>query len=349
MKKTSKDRLINFASIGVAATSLASGWWCIPLGLVLFFSVRAIGRKALYNEFDRLESRLMYGSQADQKSSIKELTSSKDPRAKDLLVRAMNNEIPEVQLAVAHSLLELGDNRAIQFLLEAMQSDNSTLRKGSAQLLADSGWEPQTPEERISQWLAFGDFSQPVGEGVSTVAALMKGFDLNDSDAAARSDIVQALARIGTPEVIDPLLHRMRQDESRAVRTSADKGLRGLVHLMSDSQRSEHTALSARLARKQTSSTGTGYDPGKVLRKMETALGYVRECSSGRECLDALRKVVVLIEEVVALGHTNLMPVVKVIRDEILSSGDKEGAQRMVAILKDTLRSFIVEAKKTLR
>ena len=83
-----------------------------------------------------------------------------------------------------------------------------------------------------------------------------------------------------------------------------------------------------------------GYDPEQVVRQAKKVLARVR---SGSKDLDTLRQIADDIDGIVKCGHSNLAPVVALIRGEILANNDVAGAEKMFGILKEVLPGFVKE------
>ena len=253
MSPKTKDRLIGVASIVIIAAFIllalsapVSAWLWTPTVVVLALSLRPLGRKLLYNRLDFLERRLRSWYDETREEAAAELGRVGGPRAKAALLGAVEDAAPNVRLAACRALSHLGEECGPRLLLGMLHSDNSYLRKKAAETLAEVGWRPSTSAERIDEWIALGDFAQPVGEGIDLVEALLEGLDRNRDNAAARIDIVRALGRIGGQPVVAPLLETLKNDESAKVRRSAWHTLKGLQDFMTVGQRSDHARLTSR-------------------------------------------------------------------------------------------------------
>jgi hypothetical protein len=236
------------AILGAALKFGLAAWLCVPICGVYVVSVRPLLRKITYNDLDRIERQLRSGSEIVRQAALKQLSASQSPRAADLVANAMRNDVPDLQIPAAAILLRKGDDRATKFLQKAMKSSNTSLRDNALTLLRESSWTPTTVEAHIARWVAVGDFSCPVSGGVSAVVALKAGLSLNKVDTTARTRMVQALAAIGTQDVVEPLLTAMQKDTAKAVKHAAREGLKHLARVMNDSQTSAFSELSAQLA-----------------------------------------------------------------------------------------------------
>ena len=91
MKKTSKDLIINILAAIFSALTLLVGCWAIILAPIIFFVVRALLRRALYDQIDRLERRFQNMHETGKLAAVKQLSGSTDIRAREMLFDIMTS------------------------------------------------------------------------------------------------------------------------------------------------------------------------------------------------------------------------------------------------------------------
>jgi HEAT repeat protein len=116
------------------------------------------------------------------------------------------------------ALGEIGDNRAIVPLKEALKDANKYVRYGAAFALEKLGWQPQSTNERAFFAIGMQEWKMIEEMGPEVIPAL--SHVLNDPDSAVRLKVMQILGVIRDKRAI-PALMRGLADSDKDVRWEA--------------------------------------------------------------------------------------------------------------------------------
>lgn len=143
---------------------------------------------------------LLYGGSADIRANAAvSLGRVGDTRAVDPLITALNDEDSSVRLNAAVSLGEIGDPRAIGPLIETLNDE--------------------TPEVWRNVTEALGKFGEPAVDPLIAVLS-----DRNQQSSYVRPQAALALGYTGNARAVDPLIKAL-QDEEWLVRSQAARAL----------------------------------------------------------------------------------------------------------------------------
>ena len=154
-----------------------------------------------------------------------------DPRAVNPLIRALNDSDSGVRGAAATALGQLGDTRAVNPLITVIQNDEWSVREAAVAALGNIGAHAVGPliaalhdQDEYVRRAAAGALGQ-IGDP-RAVKALISALD--DESAAARQAAAEALGQIGDPDAVEPLIGALN-DQNANVRKAAAAALDGLA------------------------------------------------------------------------------------------------------------------------
>lgn len=151
--------------------------------------------------------------------------------AVELLTRALNNEKDNVREKAAEALGNIGDERAVEFLIKALKDESVLVGKNAAMALEMLCWEPKDDAAKVHYLLAKGDLNELADLGESAVESLIQV--LNDKNIGIRGSAAVALGNAAEVRAIEPLIQALK-DEDVKVRWNAAAALGAL---------GDHTAL----------------------------------------------------------------------------------------------------------
>ena len=155
-------------------------------------------------------------------STAKALGKSGDTRAVKPLIGALSDDDPDVRRAAAYALGSLGDSRAVEPLIGALNDRDKDVCQEAVKALRTLG-EPQW-----SKWVKGDshDFER-LGESKDprAVESLIKA--LGDSEGYARGAAAEALGKLGDARAVEPLIKSLG-DHDKDVRKAAAAALRAL-------------------------------------------------------------------------------------------------------------------------
>ena len=154
-----------------------------------------------------------------------------DPRAVNPLIRALNDSDSGVRGAAATALGDLGDDGAAKPLITVIQNDEWSVREAAVAALGNIGAHavgpliaaPHDQDEYVRR--AAAEALGQIGDP-RAVEALTSALD--DESAAARQAAAEALGQIGDPDAVEPLIGA-RNDQNAKVRVAAAAALDGLA------------------------------------------------------------------------------------------------------------------------
>lgn len=143
---------------------------------------------------------LLYGGSADVRASAAvSLGRIGDPRAVDPLIEALQDEDPEVRKNAAVALGEISDPRAVNPLIEVLDDENPEVWRNVTEALGKLGEQAVDP-------------------------LIMILIDEGQQSSDARSGAARALGKIGDPRAVEPLIVALK-DEAYMVRSGAASAL----------------------------------------------------------------------------------------------------------------------------
>ena len=171
---------------------------------------------------------LSHSSSAVRESAAKMLGNVGDERAVDPLIQTLSDDIPDVRQAAAEALGRLGDKRAVDPLIEALSDDAPAVRKSAAEALG------RLEDKRAVDPLIEGLSDDTPSVQGTTAEALgrlgdKRAFDplieaLSDNNADVREAAAEALGRLGDKRAVDPLIEAL-SDRLPTVRKAAVEAL----------------------------------------------------------------------------------------------------------------------------
>jgi HEAT repeat protein len=150
---------------------------------------------------------------------VQALGQIKDARAIEPLARELRNPYnPRPwRTAAAQTLAQIGDPRAIAPLFAVLQDRDPQVRGAAADALRKLGWTPQDTAQEATYAVATGNFSKVVALGASAVEPLIAALQTNRDNPEWRKHAAGALAQIGDPRAVEPLVTLARDPNCAAV------------------------------------------------------------------------------------------------------------------------------------
>ena len=112
-------------------------------------------------------------------------------------------EYYSIRSQAAKALGQIGDQRAVEPLIQALRNDpNGCVRTYTAEALDNLGWQPDQGAAGVAYWVAKGEYDKCVNMGDIAVAPLIAGLEYAET---SRFKIRKTLAKIGKPSV-EPLI-----------------------------------------------------------------------------------------------------------------------------------------------
>ncbi|MBM4318919.1 MAG: HEAT repeat domain-containing protein, partial [Deltaproteobacteria bacterium] len=136
----------------------------------------------------------------------------------ELLVAALGHPDQVRRRNAAEGLGRIGDRRAVEPLAALLADPDADVQVVAAQALVALGEQPQASAAWAPYWVAVGSWEMAVQLGEPAVASLAGV--LQERDVERRSRALAALARIGGPAVVVPLLAALG-DETIGLRRAA--------------------------------------------------------------------------------------------------------------------------------
>jgi len=135
-----------------------------------------------------------------------------DERVVEQLIQALKDENRYVREEAAMALGEIGDKRAVEPLINALKDEDSDVRMEAAEALDQMGWKPGYVTEKAYYLVAKKEWDEAVKLGEPAVEPLINA--LKDKEAA------EALVKIGDERAVEPLINALK-DEDSSVRWEA--------------------------------------------------------------------------------------------------------------------------------
>jgi len=117
-----------------------------------------------------------------------------DPRAVEALVTALDDKVSHVRQATVEALGKTGDARAVEALTAALEDENSSVRHAAAWALERLGWRPDVSQAAAAYWIINADAGKCVAIGSLAVKPLVTA--LGDEDKHVRQAAATALLEI---------------------------------------------------------------------------------------------------------------------------------------------------------
>lgn len=142
-----------------------------------------------------------------------------------------------VRKNAAEALGKIGDADGAGPLVELLSDSAFEVRNSAAGALDETGWTPQSEDERVRYQLAMKEWNTLVEVGSPAVTALVEAMREEDSDV--RDDIGETLRQIGAPAV-EPLVAELREGDPHVQSQAATvlggigdrRALEGLVEVL---------------------------------------------------------------------------------------------------------------------
>jgi HEAT repeat protein len=154
--------------------------------------------------------------------AAKALGKLEDPRGIVPLLSALSDRSTIVVRAAIDAVKRSNDERINPALKPLLRHSDASVRGAAAQILIASRWAPGAVEDEIWLLVAGGQFTQAAGFGIAAIPALENALD--HGPASISVNAVAALASIGGPKVVRPLLRTLKYEDS-AVCIAAITGL----------------------------------------------------------------------------------------------------------------------------
>ena len=114
---------------------------------------------------------------------------------------------------------EIGDERAVELLIQALKDEySSSVRWEAAEALDELGYEPKNDTEKAYYLIARKNWDELVKMGEPAVEPLIHA--LKDEDSGVRREAIKTLVKIGEPAV-EPLIQALKDEDSDVRRGAA--------------------------------------------------------------------------------------------------------------------------------
>ncbi len=150
---------------------------------------------------ETLLAAMKVGDPQVRRTAIEALGNIGDTRAVEPLLAALNDA--DSRFSAIKVLGEIGDRRAVGPLTMLLSDKDRTIRSGAVKALEKLGWQPDNVESEIIYAIAYEDWDRCVKIGTPAVELLIS--TLLDEDMRFRQNAAKVLGRIGNPQAIDPL------------------------------------------------------------------------------------------------------------------------------------------------
>jgi len=145
-----------------------------------------------------------------------------DERVVEQLIQALKDENRYVREEAAMALGEIGDKRAVEPLINALKDEDSDVRMEAAEALDQMGWKPGYVTEKAYYLVAKKEWDEAVKLGEPAVEPLINA--LKDEASSVRWEAAGALGEIGDERAVEPLINALK-DEDSDVRWKAAEAL----------------------------------------------------------------------------------------------------------------------------
>ena len=126
--------------------------------------------------------------------------------------------VGEVRWAAAAAIGEIGDPRAIRYLITALRDPDRFVRYGAATALGELHWQPEDPKDRAYLRIGLQDWSGVASLGQDAVEPLSSL--IHDPDGEVRMRIIETLGVIGGTDSAKTCTTQL-QDADASVRWNA--------------------------------------------------------------------------------------------------------------------------------
>lgn len=144
-----------------------------------------------------------------------------DVRAVEPIVSAFHDGENSVRKAATEALVKFG-KPAIEPIIAALDDSKGYVRWSAAETLDKMGWQPGRDERGATYWIAKQQWKNLIDLGRSSVGPLLTS--LMYTDIEVRKAAIGALAQIGDPCIVEPLIATLK-DSTRPVRRAAAEAL----------------------------------------------------------------------------------------------------------------------------
>ncbi|NMB78482.1 MAG: HEAT repeat domain-containing protein, partial [Methanomicrobiales archaeon] len=178
--------------------------------------------------------RALNGTDSDlQSGAARALGYIGDERAVSSLIEAMGSEDFTVRRIAIDALTGIGEN-AIPYLSEALLHSERRVRSGAAECFGQVGYEPASEQERINLLVANEEWLEITRMGASAVDVLI--YFTDDANEEVRAGAVAALGRVGGSKAVTTLAGILTSDNPdarlEAMNALADMGQKAVPELV---------------------------------------------------------------------------------------------------------------------
>jgi HEAT repeat protein len=149
-----------------------------------------------------------------QRESVRETAAAAlgalgDQRAIEPLGVALGYEGTDVHLRSVEALATIGGPRAAELLVGGLRDRTKSVRDVAAKALDGLDWTPHSADEAGAYWAARGKWNKCIKIGAPAVEPLI--LIVKDNYPALSADAMAALAAIGDPRAVEPLVEALRE------------------------------------------------------------------------------------------------------------------------------------------
>lgn len=123
-----------------------------------------------------------------------------------LLIGCLNDESPHVRNQAIEELTSCGD-KAIRPLLSALRNPIREIRRGAAEVLEKTGWQPRGKKEKIDFFIAAEKWDKCIPLGIDSLEPLLH--TANNEGYAIREKVAGALGLFNTPAALAALIGKL--------------------------------------------------------------------------------------------------------------------------------------------
>jgi len=138
-----------------------------------------------------------------------------DPRAVELLICALNNKLG----SAAKALGQIGDARALKPLIAALEDKDFSVRKNIVAALDTLDWQPDNEKDYPAYWVAKGEWSKCIQIGEPAVKPLI--VNLKAHNKLVRFHTVKTLGQIGSARTVEPLTTALNDKDTSVCNAAA--------------------------------------------------------------------------------------------------------------------------------